>query len=130
MAMPVVNNAVLQCSFGAAPSALTVIPMGEPVQMENQFVGTIMDHIPMANIQPFGPCSSLLFPPTAAATAAALGTLTPMPCIPLTSAPWIPGVPTVMVNNNPALDNNCTLICNWGGVIKVQMPGAFKEQVP
>jgi len=131
--MPVINNALLQCSFGVAPSPLTVIPQGQPVQIENQFAATIMDHIPMANIKPFGMWSSLANPTVASATAAALGVLTPMPCVPLTSAPWIPGVPTVQVNNQFMLDNNCTLMCNWGGVIKVQAPGVpppVKEQVP
>src|SRR5438270_848830 len=103
----VLNNALLQCSFGAAPSTLTVIPKGPPVQGENQLVATIQDHIPMANVKPFGPCSSLSFPATASATAAAMGALTPMPCIPLLPAPWIPGVPTVMVGNQPVLDENC-----------------------
>ena len=38
----------------------------------------------------------------AAATAAALGVLTPMPCIPVTAAPWMPGVPQVLIGNMPA----------------------------
>jgi hypothetical protein len=133
MAMPVLNNALLQCSFGVAPSPLTVIPQGPPVQIENQFAATIMDHIPMANIKPFGMCSSLANPTVASATAAALGVLTPMPCVPVTPAPWVPGVPTVQINNQMMLDNNCKLMCNWAGVIQVQMAGVpppVKESVP
>jgi hypothetical protein len=53
--------------------------------------------------------------------------------VPVTSAPWVPGVPTVQVNGNPILDDSCQLMCNWGGVIKVQAPGVpppVKESVP
>ncbi|HEX8701276.1 MAG TPA: DUF4280 domain-containing protein, partial [Myxococcaceae bacterium] len=55
----------------------------------------------------------------------ALGVLTPMPCVPVTAAPWVPGVPTVLIGNMPAVDSNCKLMCNWGGVIQVISPGQF-----
>ena len=58
-----------------------------------------MDDIPMTNIMPFGMCQSLGESEVAAATTAALGVLTPMPCIPNTPAPWVPGAPTVMLGN-------------------------------
>jgi hypothetical protein len=48
-----------------------------------------------------------------------------MPCIPVTSSPWIPGKPTIMIGNNPALDNTCKCMCNWGGVIQFSTPGQF-----
>jgi hypothetical protein len=53
------------------------------------------------------------------------GVLTPMPCVPVTAAPWVPGVPTVLIGNMPAVDSNCKLMCNWGGVIQVISPGQF-----
>lgn len=90
----------------------------------------IMDHVPMANIMPFGMCSSPANPMVAAATAAAMGVLTPMPCIPNTPAPWVPGAPTVLVANMPALDNTCKLMCTWAGVIQFTMPGQFTEMIP
>ena len=62
---------------------------------------------------------------TAAATAAALGALTPMPCVPLTVAPWAPGSPTVMIGNLPALENSSKLMCMWAGVIQVVAPAQF-----
>jgi hypothetical protein len=90
----------------------------------------IMDHIPLVNIMPFGMCMSMANPMVAAATAAALGVLTPMPCIPATATPWIPGAPTMLLGNMPSLDSNCSLMCNWAGVIKVVMPGQMQMLIP
>jgi hypothetical protein len=89
-----------------------------------------MDHIPMVNIMPFGMCMSPSNPMVAAATAAALGVLTPMPCIPNTPAPWVTGAPTVLLANFPTLDNISTLNCIWGGVITFTDAGEFTVNVP
>ncbi len=122
MAQQVVMGAQLMCSFGVAPSALVVTP--ENVTNANKVpAATIMDNVPMKNIMPFGMCTTLSNPQVAAATSAALGVLTPQPCIPVTSAPWAPGSPTVMIKNKPALNNTCKLMCNWGGVISVVKAG-------
>jgi hypothetical protein len=75
-------------------------------------------------------CITPTNPAVAAATAAALGVLTPMPCIPVTVASWVPGAPTVLLGGKPALDNTCQLMCMWGGVIQVTVPGQFTEQIP
>src|SRR3954468_8084324 len=117
MPMQVVNTAQLMCSMGMAPSALVVLPLNR-VMSGNQPAANIMDHIPMMNIMPFGMCQSPANPVVAAATAAALGVLTPMPCIPATSAPWVPGAPTVLIANMPALDNVSKCICSYGGIIE------------
>ena len=75
MAVLVVMGAMLQCSFGAAPSSLVVTP--ENLTNGNKVpAATIMDNIPMKNITPFGVCTSLANPQVAAATAAAAGVLT------------------------------------------------------
>src|SRR5205814_2010611 len=96
----------------------------------NMPAATIMDNAPMVNVMPFGMCMSPANPTVAAATAAAMGVLTPMPCIPATASPWVPGAPTVLLGNMPALDSACTLMCNWGGVITVTNPGQMTEQIP
>jgi hypothetical protein len=129
MAIQVCMGATLMCSFGAAPSTLSVLPTnmtyaGGPV------AATIMDNVPMLNVMPFGMCSSPANPTVAAATAAALGVLTPMPCIPMTVAPWAPGSPTVMIGSMPALNNSSKLMCSWGGVIQVSVPGQTTVMVP
>jgi hypothetical protein len=126
--MMVCNGAVLQCSFGAAPSSLMVLPANRV--LTGTPAATIMDHVPMMNIMPFAVCNSMSNPMVAAATAAALGVLTPMPCIPVTAAPWVVGAPTVMIGSFPALNDSSKLMCSWGGVIQINMPGQFTAQVP
>jgi hypothetical protein len=128
MAIQVCMGATLQCSFGAAPSSLVVLPANRV--LTNTPAATIMDNVPLVNILPFGVCSSLANPTVAAATAAALGVLTPMPCVPVTPAPWVVGAPTVLIGNMPALNNNSKLMCTWGGVIQVVVPGQTKMMVP
>jgi hypothetical protein len=129
MALQVVMGAMLQCSFGAAPSSLIVLP-AKRTMAGGVPAATIMDNAPVANIAPFGVCSSLANPTVAAATSAALGVLTPMPCVPVTPAPWVPGAPTVLIGNMPALDNSCKLNCTWGGVIQVVSPGQATVSIP
>jgi hypothetical protein len=129
MPLQVVMGAQLQCSFGMAPSNLVVLPANK-VLVDNMPAANIMDHIPMTNILPFGMCQSIANPTVAAATSAAMGVLTPMPCIPATSTPWAPGSPTVPIGGVPALNNACTCNCMWAGVITVVNPGQTKVQVP
>lgn len=97
--------------------------------MSNMALATIMDNIPMVNIPPFGMCSSMANPTVAAATAAALGALTPMPCIPVFPAPWAPGSPTVLIGGKPALNNSCKLMCAYGGTVSVTNPATTNIQV-
>ncbi len=129
MGMHVCMGATLQCSFGAAPSSLSVLPVAGVVT-SNVPGATIMDNKPFVNILPFGTCNSMSNPMVAAATAAALGAFTPMPCIPVTAAPWAPGSPSVLLGNMPALQDSSKLACNWGGVIQVVVPGQFTSMVP
>jgi hypothetical protein len=124
----VVNLAVLQCSFGLAPSPLTVLPVNR-VQAGFQPAGNIMDFKPMVNIVSFGMCSSPSNPTVISATAAAMGVLTPMPCIPNTTAPWVPGAAKTLIANMPALHDGCQCMCMWAGVIKVNVPGQFTVDV-
>lgn len=121
MGQLVCGGAATKCSFGMAPSVLMVLPENRVI---NELpVANIMDHIPLVNVLPFVMCQSPANPEVAAATAAALGVLTPMPCIPMVEAPWVPGAPTVLIGEFPALDNESLLLCNWGGVIEVEFPG-------
>ncbi|HEY9902434.1 MAG TPA: DUF4280 domain-containing protein [Candidatus Sericytochromatia bacterium] len=128
MSLQVCAGATLKCSFGMTPSSLVVLPVNRT------FTGTpaanIMDHKPFANILPFGMCQSLANPTVASATSAAMGVLTPMPCVPFTPTPWVPGSPTVLIGNVPALNNTSKLMCVWAGVIEILNPGQGSVEIP
>ena len=126
MANPVVQTSICMCSFGMAPCPLMVSSQ-QNVMVSNMLAATIMDN----KFPTFGMCSSLANPTVAAATSAAMGVLTPMPCVPAIAAPWIPGgAPTVLVGGKPALNNASKLMCNWGGIIQVNMTPAFTVMTP
>ncbi|OQS32957.1 DUF4280 domain-containing protein [Chromobacterium haemolyticum] len=129
MAKQVAMGALLQCSFGAAPSSLVVLPL-DRVLAEGSPAATIMDHKPMVNIFPFGMCNCPANPTVAAATAAAFGVLTPMPCLPATTAPWVMGAPTVMIGNKPALDDIAQCLCAYGGTINIKNAATRKMLIP
>ena len=129
MGIAVATGATLQCSFGMAPSTLNVLPTNRTLA-GGPPLATIMDNIPLVNIPPFGMCTSLANPMVAAATAAALGVLTPMPCIPVPAGPWAPGSPTVICGTAPALTDSSLCMCAYAGVIRVLVPGQFTVQVP
>ncbi|HEU4432065.1 MAG TPA: DUF4280 domain-containing protein [Pyrinomonadaceae bacterium] len=128
MALQVCMGAMLKCSFGAAPSSFVVLPVNRTLTQTPD--ANIMDHAPLVNIMPFGMCSAPSNPAVIAATAAALGAPTPAPCVPATPAPWMPTQQNVLIANMPALDNNCTLNCIWGGVIQVQNAGQTTVEIP
>lgn len=120
-----VAAANLMCSFGMAPSVLSVLPISRVV-VEGRPAATIADMVPGVNIPPFGMCTSPSNPTVAAATAAALGVLTPMPCVPVPVKPWSPGAMRTMVGGKPALTAGSTCQCAWGGVITITFQGATR----
>ena len=128
MGVQVCMGGMMMCTFGMAPSS--IVPTPKPIMTSNMVAANIMDHKPVMNIPPFGMCMSLANPTVAAATAAALGVLTPMPCIPNTPAPWVPGSPTVMLQNFPALNESSKLMCIWAGVISITFPGQVTHFIP
>jgi hypothetical protein len=128
MAIHCCTGGMMQCSFGMAPS--TFVATHRTTATSYMDAGNIMDFVPMQNIPPFGMCQSLANPTVASATAAALGVLTPMPCIPNPTGPWAAGAPTVMLDNFPALNNSSKLMCAWAGVIQFTNPGQQTEMIP
>ncbi|MGQ8367227.1 DUF4280 domain-containing protein [Glaciecola sp. 1036] len=128
MPLQVTMGANLMCSQGLAPSTLIVPPL-KRVLVEGMPAATIMDKIPMVNIPPFGMCRSMANPQVAAATSAAMGVLTPMPCIPVLPGPWQPGAKKSTLGGLPCLTQNSKCICAWGGSISITKPGATKTQV-
>ncbi len=122
------SGATLKCTFGMAPGTLIVLPLNR-VMTESKPAANIMDNKPMMNIMPFGMCQSLANPTVAAATSAAMGVLTPMPCIPNTVVPWTPGNPMVLLGGQPSINNSSKLACMWAGVISIIVPGQTSTMV-
>ena len=70
--------------FGVAPSTFNATP--RPVLTSSMTAGVIIDNIPMVEHRRRSACARTpTNPAVAAATAAALGVLTPMPCVPVTA---------------------------------------------
>ncbi len=124
----VCSGAMMRCTMGTSPANLTVLPV-RTVNLTGPPMANISDHKSMVNLAPFGLCRSLGFPATAAATAAAHGHLTPMPCVHNTPAPWMGGKMDYLIKGHPALLKSCKCQCMWGGTISLITDGQVGEGV-
>lgn len=131
MPFQVVTGAMVQCSMALVPVPVPLDTAVPPTMVTAGELpaGTIMHSAPMVNIPTFGMCNSPTNPEVIAATAAALGVHTPMPCVPATVGPWVPGAVTVMIGGMPALTNDSTCLCMWEGEITITDPGQAQVQV-
>lgn len=121
----VCSGAVLKCTFGTSNGSLAATPKSVSLCSRDQ--ANIGDHISMINVKPFGRCRSLGYPPTAAATAAHHGHLTPMPCVPGTATNWSVVDANSVLVGKPALLNTAKLRCIYGGLISIINPGQTLE---
>lgn len=119
------SGAVLKCSKGTSNGSLVASP--KAVSLCSQQQANIGDHVSMVNIRPFGRCRSLAYPPTASATSAHHGHLTPMPCIPGTATNWSIVDANSLLCGKPALLNTAKLRCVYGGEITIINPGQSLE---
>ncbi len=123
MSQVVVSGGSCMCSFGTAPGTLnstnnlTVMAEGKPICV-------MADVAPMANVTPFGMCTTLSNPAVAAATAAALGVLTPQPCVPAIAGTWMGG--QTLIGGKPCLTLDSKCMCAYGGSISITNPGQAK----
>ncbi|MCR5790482.1 MAG: DUF4280 domain-containing protein [Lachnospiraceae bacterium] len=125
--MATAMGANLMCTFGTAPAPLKVT-QNTVVLTEGKPAATIMDAASMTNVGPFGMCTTLSNPQVASATAAALGVLTPQPCIPQTAS-FIPTSTKVIIGGKPCLTQDCKLVCAYAGQISIVVPGQTKVTV-
>ena len=125
----VVTNASAVCSFGTGPGPIK--PTSQSVCIvDKKPAATIQDVQAIVNVGPFGMCTSMANPQVAAATAVALGVLTPQPCIPMAAGMWIPTKPSILMNGKPCLTSDCKMMCsNGAGVISIVNPGQAKINV-
>jgi len=128
MAQIVVTGASAVCTFGTAPGTIHVTSQTTNLA-EGKPIATIQD-CQASNITPFGMCTSMANPQVAAATAAALGVLTPQPCMLVPAGTWIPAKPAVLIEGKPCLTNDCSLMCsNGAGSIRIVAPGQVKAVI-
>ncbi|MBQ7706674.1 MAG: DUF4280 domain-containing protein [Lachnospiraceae bacterium] len=128
MGQLVTTGATMMCSMGMSPSTLNVTSQ-QTVMSDGKPVATVQDGAAMSNIPPFGMCTSLANPQVASATAAAMGVLTPQPCVPQTSGTWIPSQSKVLAGGKPCLTNDCKMVCAYAGNISIAMPGQLISSV-
>lgn len=107
MKLAVVNGAILKCDKGAMPSPLSVTTPAA-TEIEYAPVATIMDHLPVANIKPFGVCA-----------------VTGGVCVPVTPISWFPGVPNIPLVPSifPILSDVSLVPCAVGGIIEILSAG-------
>lgn len=117
----VVNGASILCTMGTSPGSILATSQ-QKILMNGMPVATIRDVAPITSITPCGMCTSLANPTVASATAAALGVLTPMPCVPAPIGVWTGGS-AVSAEGIPCLTNGSTLVCSYGGSISIVSPG-------
>lgn len=122
----VCSGAIMRCTMGTSTANLTVLPI-RTVNLTGPPMADISDHKSMVNLAPFGLCRSLGFPATAAATAAAHGHLTPMPCVHNTPVPWMGGKMDYLIKGQPALLKSSKCQCMWGGTISLVTDGQVGE---
>ena len=97
--------AKIQCNAGAAPMPLLLaIPHG--VTSAGRPLLNANDHIPGANILPFGVCKNKPVPPP--------GNI----CVPITPFPWSKADNHMTVAGAPVLTKDSCLTCMLGGNIK------------
>ena len=125
MGAVVVADAMIACSFGSQPGKLTVTSQ-QTVLAEGKPVATIQDVMPLVNISSLGMCSSLQNPQVAAATAAALGVLTPQPCVPCIMGTWNPAQAKCLAGGKPCLTSESTVTCAYMGALRIVDPGQKK----
>jgi hypothetical protein len=111
--------------MGTAPAPIKVTSQTKALA-GGKPCATVQDAQPMANVGPFGMCTSLANPQVAAATAAALGVLTPQPCIPAPAGMWIPTKPKVLIGGKPCLSQDCKMMCAYAGQISIVNPAQAK----
>lgn len=125
MGVPVVEGAGYLCTMGTGPGTLHVTSQ-MAAKIEGKAIATVKDAAPMSNIMPCGMCTSMANPQVASATSAALGVLTPQPCIPSTSGLWAATQSKLMAGGSPCLCNDSQLACTYAGTITITNPGQMK----
>jgi Domain of unknown function (DUF4280) len=116
---------MLACTFGMAHMPFVALELPGKPTVDGLPTASVADIMPLDNIPSFIMCKSPANPEVAAATAAALGVLTPMPCIPEIVAPWDPPSGVLVFGAMPLATIASKCMCAWGGSISVEVPSEF-----
>lgn len=121
----VAKGAKLRCQDGTTPCTLRVA--NTQYVVDGSAIANVEDHQVATNIAGFGMCRSLQNPSVAAATSAANGVLTPMPCQPPAFTPWVPGARFIYQELSGgrsvrALTNDSTCRCGFGPEVAIDDP--------
>ncbi len=109
----VVGGAILTCTSGSAPAVLVAtMARSFPLQIQGKMVATLFDHLPLANVTPFGVCA-----------------ITSLPCVPVTLSPWQPNLDDVNLLEMVVLGDGACLTCALGGKITVASAGQTKVEL-
>ena len=110
------SGSTCMCDKGLAPCP---VAMGLPTVTTSATPALNGSSATIVELPNFGMCTSQENPTVAAATAAAMGVLTPMACVPVFIPPWSGTSTTVNLAGLPAVNAMSSLTCSWGGTIKV-----------
>lgn len=116
------SGCMLTCSFGASPAPFNALELpGKPL-VAGLPAAAIDEIVPLLNVPSFIMCRSEANPEVAAATAAAEGVLTPMPCEPVIADPWDPPSAVLKFAEVPLATVASKCACAWGGTVSVDVP--------
>lgn len=113
------SGSAIKCSLAVPPGTSFLIGQPTPAFAAGATVVTIAMIAPYTNIVPFALCKAQANPLVIAATAAAMGTPTPAPCLPAVVAPWSPASQSTKVAGMAAALKSSKCTCAWGGSISV-----------
>jgi hypothetical protein len=117
------SGCMLTCKFGSDPMPFNALDLpGKPL-VDGMPTATVLEIVPDDNVPSFVMCACEDNPEVQAATDAAEGVLTPMPCEPVILDPWEPGSITMLFDGAPLATIASTCMCAWGGEISVVAPG-------
>lgn len=129
MALVTVTGATILCPNGIGTGMLNVTSQ-TTVTAEGKPAATIKDCAPGSNLNMGGVmCTSMANPQVASATAAALGVLTPQPCVPAPVGTWSAVNPCCQAGGTPCLLQGSTINCAYAGTISIIKSGQTKVNV-
>lgn len=118
----VVAGAILKCSFGTQPTRLKR-PYSHGVYVKGKAQMNIGDHVPGENITNFGRCSCPANPAVKSSHLIDIYGVKKAPCVPVISGAWIGGKSDVLIEGAPAMLDNCSNACIYGGMIRIEDDG-------